>query len=79
MGFRLQRSPNPVVAAPINSFLRIENIPLIINIVGLILGIFMLVNPFLTMVSIPYMIGCYLIFLGADGIVMALNILGSNR
>lgn len=52
---------------------------LIINIIGLILGIFMLVNPFLTMVSVPYMIGCYLIFLGVDGIVMALNILGSNR
>lgn len=45
---------------------------LIVNIIGLILGIFMLVNPFLTMVSVPYMIGCYLIFLGIDGIVLAL-------
>lgn len=44
MGFRLQRSPNPVVAALINSFQRMENISLIINIVCPILGIFMLVN-----------------------------------
>lgn len=52
---------------------------LIVNIIGLVLGILMLVNPFLTVVSVPYIIGCYLIFLGVDAMVMALNTLGSGR
>lgn len=46
---------------------------MIVNIIGLILGIFMAFNPIFAVISIPYMIGCYLILLGIDGIVVALT------
>ena len=52
---------------------------LVVNIIGLILGFFMLVNPFLALVSVPYIIGCYLILLGIDGIVVALITIGNKR
>ena len=52
---------------------------LIVNIIGLVLAVFMLINPFLTILSVSYIIGCYLIFLGIDGIVIALNTLGTHR
>ncbi len=51
---------------------------LIINIIGLILGIMMIFDPFVSFFSLGYLIGMYLIFLGVDSIVFALNLLDSR-
>lgn len=49
------------------------------NILGLILGVLMIFNPFLSFLSASYLIGIYLIFLGIDSLVFALNLLDSRR
>lgn len=49
---------------------------LVINILGLIVGIMMLFDPFVSMFTMAYMVGFYLIMLGIDGIVVALGTLG---
>lgn len=49
---------------------------LIINIIGLILGFLMLLSPMFTLSAIRYFVSIYLIFLGADSIIMAFSPLG---
>ena len=51
---------------------------LFVNIIGLVLGIMMIFDPFISFFSIVYLIGIYLIFLGVDSIVFALNLLDSR-
>lgn len=49
---------------------------LVVNIIGLILGVFMIFNPFLSILSVGYIIGAYLLVLGVDHIVMAVSKVG---
>lgn len=52
---------------------------LIVNIFGLILGFLMIFNPVISFISVSYLIGLYLLFLGIDSLVFALNLLDSRR
>lgn len=52
---------------------------LAVNILGLILGFLMIFNPYLSFLSISYLIGFYLLFLGIDSLVFAIHLLGSRR
>lgn len=52
-------------------------IALIVNIVGLILGFLMIFRPFLSILSAGYVIGAYLVLLGAHSVVLACN--GADR
>ena len=45
--------------------------PETLNILGLILAVLMLFSPMFTLMSLDTIIGCYLILLGVDGIVLA--------
>lgn len=49
---------------------------LIINVIGLILGILMLLRPFLALTTIRFIAGVYLVLLGIDSIVMAFSRMG---
>ncbi len=49
---------------------------LVINVIGLILGVFMIFNPFLSFLSVGYVIGAYLLILGIDHIVVAVSKVG---
>ena len=49
---------------------------LVINILGLVLGILMLFNPFAAMLSVSWIIGIYLILLGMDSLVLAIALFG---
>lgn len=51
---------------------------LVLNIIGLILGTMMLVNPWISWLSIRYIISFYLILLGIDSIVLAISRIGSR-
>ena len=51
---------------------------LIINIIGLILGVFMILNPWAAWFSLSVLIGCYLLIVGIEGIVMALAVLSDR-
>mgnify|MGYP002798497393 FL=1 len=51
---------------------------LILNILGLILGFLMLFQPFLSALSISFIIAVYLILLGAESIAMASGEMGSD-
>lgn len=46
---------------------------LILNILGLILGCLMLINPWLSLLSIRYIVSFYLVLLGVDCIILALS------
>ena len=52
---------------------------LILNIIGLIFGILMVLNPFLAANAIPCIVGCYLILLGLDAVILALSALRGRR
>lgn len=52
---------------------------LILNVIGLILGILMLINPWISLLSIRYIVSFYLILLGVDCIILAASQLGSNN
>ncbi|QQO10973.1 HdeD family acid-resistance protein [Breznakiella homolactica] len=52
---------------------------MIINILGLILGIVLLFNPFASALSMVYLIGIYLVVLGIGSIVTAFSRLGQGR
>lgn len=49
---------------------------LIVNIIGLILGFLMILDPFVSLISIGYIVSLYLILLGIDSIVMAVSRMG---
>lgn len=46
---------------------------LVLNILGLIVGIVMCFSPLFSVLTLAYMVGFYLILLGIDGIVMAVS------
>lgn len=52
---------------------------LIINLIGLVLGILMLFNPLFTLTTIRYFASAYLILLGVDSVVMAVSRMGKRR
>lgn len=49
---------------------------LIINIIGLVLGFLMLLQPTITFLSMGFLIGSYLILLGIDSLVLAFSDVG---
>ena len=51
---------------------------LVLNIIGLILGTLMLVNPWITLLSLRYIIGFYLILLGINSVVLAFSNMGAK-
>lgn len=51
---------------------------LLLNIVGLILGVTMFFQPLFTLTAISYMAGSYLILLGVDAIVIAFSRMGGR-
>ena len=51
---------------------------LIINVLGLVLGILMLVRPAFSLFSVMVTIGCYLILLGIDNVISAFSRIGSR-
>lgn len=52
---------------------------LIVNILGLFLGFVMIFDPLLSFFSISYIIGCYLIVMGVDHLVLAVSNIGMRR
>ena len=46
---------------------------LVVNILGLLLGFMMILNPWISVISISYIVGFYLILLGVGSIVMAFS------
>ena len=51
---------------------------LILNVIGLILGMLMLINPWISLLSIRYIVSFYLILLGIDCVILAVGQLGSK-
>ena len=51
---------------------------LIVNIIGIILGIMMIVRPMLSLFSAGFLIGTYLILLGVDNIMVGAGKIGSR-
>ena len=51
---------------------------LVANILGLVLGILMLFQPVVSLLSVGFIIGFYLIMLGVDSIVLAFSKIGSS-
>ena len=51
---------------------------LVINIIGLILGLMMFMSPLLTLTTIRYFASLYLILLGIDSVVMAFSRMGTR-
>lgn len=49
---------------------------MVVNILGLVLGFLMLLQPVLAVVSMSFIIGAYLILLGVDSIVLAFSNVG---
>ncbi len=49
---------------------------LVTNVIGLVLGVMMLLNPLFTLTTIRSFAGAYLILLGIDSIVMAIHRIG---
>ncbi len=49
------------------------------NILGLVLGFLMVVNPLFSFLTAGYLIGAYLLFLGIDSLVFARNLLCTRR
>ena len=49
---------------------------LAVNILGLILGFLMIMNPAVSLFSLSYLAGLYLLCLGIDSLVFAVNLLG---
>ena len=49
------------------------------NVLGLILGMMMLVRPWLSLLSIQYIISFYLILLGVDCVILAVSSIGSRQ
>lgn len=48
------------------------------NIIGLVLGTLMLINPWTSLLSLRYVVSFYLILLGIDCIVLAFSKVGSR-
>ena len=51
---------------------------LVLNILGIVLGFIMIVDPLISLFSLGYVIGMYLLILGIDTLVAALDLLDSR-
>ena len=51
---------------------------LVLNILGIVLGFIMIVDPLISLFSLGYVIGMYLLILGIDSLVAALDLLDSR-
>ena len=51
---------------------------LVLNILGIALGFIMIVDPLISLFSLGYVIGMYLLILGIDSLVAALDLLDSR-
>lgn len=51
---------------------------LALNILGLALGFMMMFRPVVSLISVSYIVGAYLILLGIDSIIMAFSKMGSD-
>lgn len=51
---------------------------LALNIIGLALGFMMIFRPLVSLISVSYIVGAYLILLGIDSIIMAFSKIGSK-
>ena len=49
---------------------------MLVNVMGLIVGILMIVQPAAALLAVNYLIGFYLLLLGIDNIVLALSPMG---
>ena len=52
---------------------------LVVNCIGLFLGVLMIVNPLVSLISSSYVIGGYLLLLGLDSLVFAFTLLDPRR
>lgn len=57
----------------------IYSFTLIVNVIGLVLGVLMAFNPLFTLTTIRYFASAYLILLGIDSVVMAVSRMGKWR
>ena len=53
-------------------------VSLLLNIIGIVIGIMLLIEPIMAVVAFGYLIGLYLIVLGIDSIASALSKMGSD-
>ena len=51
---------------------------LVINILGLVIGFLMILQPVISVLTFGYLIGFYLIMLGVDSIALAVSRLGTS-
>ena len=51
---------------------------LILNVLGLVLGGLMILNPWISLLSVPLIIGIYLLLLGVDCLILAFSKLGTR-
>ena len=51
---------------------------LILNVLGLVLGGLMILNPWISLLSVPLVIGIYLLLLGVDCLILAFSKLGTR-
>ena len=51
---------------------------LILNVLGLVLGGLMILNPLISLLSVPLIIGIYLLLLGVDCLILAFSKLGTR-
>lgn len=49
---------------------------MLLNVIGLIMGVLMIIQPQTALLAVNYLIGCYLLLLGIDNIVLALSPMG---
>ena len=52
---------------------------LVLNVLGLVLGVMMLVRPWLSLLSLQYIVSIYLVLLGVDCILLACSKIGFHR
>ena len=53
-------------------------VSLLLNIIGIVIGVMLLIEPIMAVVAFGYLIGLYLIVLGIDSIASALSKMGSD-
>lgn len=51
---------------------------LIVNILGIVLGVIMILNPFISAISISLTVGAYLILTGVESVIIAFSRLGDR-
>lgn len=52
---------------------------MIVNIIGLVLGIVMIFSPNISLMTVAYIVGIYLILLGIDSVVIAISRIGASK